>query len=574
MKDKLLTTILLAILLISVRPISAAQKRPLTEHDLVVLLMGGVYSSRIAALVEDRGITFVPTPAILESLREAGAQDSLEHAVAVAPKILPKVAQSNQKHSRDLRFPGPAPSQEALIFKHPTINSLGGQSRSPSKTQASIRLTSPNSRIASPQTAGSAAVPAYSQLSAWSEDIIPTGTKINIGNWLKYQRYMPFGMVDLFEGSHFWKMPRDIEIDVGPTIPYSLPEGYEEATRKYSDGVRVVHLSNGHNDIENYRGGVPFPNPQEPDKGYKFLADLWFAYIPHMVAGTARNPLSTCSQTSSGFVSCTRFSYIFRQLAYNTDSGAPTVETNGRNAWYSEWMSVEEPEQIRYTTLLTLYPKDSQQTKELYIFVPGLRRWIRGSLASRCSPIAGTDYAQDDYKREGFNGGIGAFDARFIGHQQILALTGDYAPLGGNFPANYYMPLGWPKPDWGAWQLRGVDVIDVRRIPAEQAGYCYGKRIMYEDSSTHYALWEDVYDTNMHFWKTALLAQRIVAADSLGSVPGGFDSSAWDQKNDHMTSTATQGQDGRDILIDNAVPKEYQNLVSYSTPAGLAEIMK
>jgi len=565
MREKLLTAILLAILLISARPISAAQKRPLTEHDLVVLLMGGVYSSRIAALVEDRGITFVPTPAILESLRKAGAQESLEHAVAVAPEIVPKVAQSGAKHSRDLRLPGPAQSQEAHIFRHPTTSFLKEQSRSPSKMQASIGLTSPNSQTGSPRTASSSARP---------EDTIPAGTKINMGNWLKYHQYMPLGMVDLFEGDHFWKMPRDIEIDVGPTITYSLPEGYEEATRKYSDGVRVVHLSNGHNDIENYRGGVPFPNPREPDKGYKLLADLWFAYIPHMVAGTAQNPLSICSQTSSEFVSCTRFSYIFRQLAYNTDSGAPTVETNGRNAWYTEWMSVEEPEQIRYTTLLTLYPKDRQQPKELYIFVPGLRRWIRGSLASRCSPIAGTDYAQDDYKREGFNGGIGEFDAKFVGHQQILALTGDYAPLGGNFPDNYYMPLGWPKPDWGTWQLRDVDVIDVRRVPTEQSGYCYGKRVMYEDSSTHYALWEDVYDTNMHLWKTALLAQRIVAAGSLGSVPGGFDSSAWDQKNDHMTNAATQGRDGRDVLIDHAVPKEYQNLVSYSTPAGLAEIMK
>lgn len=53
-------------------------------------------------------------------------------------------------------------------------------------------------------------------------------------------------------------------------------------------------------------------------------------------------------------------------------------------------------------------------------------------------------------------------------------------PLGGDFPANYYMPVGWPKPSWENWQLRDVDVIDMRRIPGERSGYCYGKRIMYE----------------------------------------------------------------------------------------------
>jgi hypothetical protein len=406
------------------------------------------------------------------------------------------------------------------------------------------------------------------------EDSIPVGTKINMGNWGTYRKYMPLGMVELFEGTHFWRMPADIEINVGPTVIYSLPRGYDEATKKYSDDVRVVRLANGHNDIENYRGGMPFPNPQEPDKGYKLLADLWFAYVPHMLAGTARNPLSTCSQTRHRYVSCVRFSYVFRQLAYNTDAGVPTHETNGLDDWYTEWLSVEEPEQMKYTTLLMLYPTDSQQPKELFTFVPALRRWIRGSLASRCSPVAGTDYAQDDYKREGFNGGIGVFGAEFIRHQHILALTGDYAPLGGNFPNNYYMPLGWPKPDWGEWQLREVDVIDVRRVPVEQAGYCYGKRVIYEDSSTHYALWEDGYDTNMRLWKTALLAQRTIRTGSLGAVPGAFNASAWDLKNEHMTNTSTQSRDGGDVLFDSGVPKEYQNLVSYSTPSGLAEIMK
>jgi hypothetical protein len=166
------------------------------------------------------------------------------------------------------------------------------------------------------------------------------------------------------------------------------------------------------------------------------------------------------------------------------------------------------------------------------------------------------------------------FGAKFIGHRQMLELTGYYAPLGGDFPNNYYMPLGWPKPSCGQWQLRVVDVIDVRHIPTQQMSYCYGKRIIYEDSSTHHALWEDAYDTKMNLWKTALLAQRTVAVNSVGTVPGGFDSSAWGLKNDHMTNTSTQSRDGVDVSVNNTVPKEFQDLATYSTPGGLAEIMK
>jgi Protein of unknown function (DUF1329) len=104
------------------------------------------------------------------------------------------------------------------------------------------------------------------------------------------------------------------------------------------------------------------------------------------------------------------------------------------------------------------------------------------------------------------------------------------------------MPIGWPRPSWGTWQLRDVDVIDIRRVPTEMAGYCYGKRIIYEDSQTHYALWEDVYDKKMRFWKTALVAQRVVKKNSLGDVTGAFSSTAWDFEGIHLTNATTQKQ--------------------------------
>src|SRR5207302_7653466 len=88
---------------------------------------------------------------------------------------------------------------------------------------------------------------------------VPAGTRITMQNWREYSQYMPLGMSELFEGHHSWRMPPDIEIVVGPTIPQKPPARYAEATEKYSRTVQVVHLSNGHNDIVNYVGGEPFP---------------------------------------------------------------------------------------------------------------------------------------------------------------------------------------------------------------------------------------------------------------------------------------------------------------------------
>lgn len=136
------------------------------------------------------------------------------------------------------------------------------------------------------------------------------------------------------------------------------------------------------------------------------------------------------------------------------------------------------------------------------------------------------------------------------------------------------MPLGWPKPSWGKWQLRDVDIISVRRIAAERSNYCYGDRIIYEDSQTHYALWEDVFDANMHLWKSALVAQRLVKAKFLGFVFGAVASSVWDFENDHMTNVSTEDEYGHDLLADYDVPREYWDFRTYSSPVGLVEIMK
>jgi hypothetical protein len=71
----------------------------------------------------------------------------------------------------------------------------------------------------------------------------------------------------------------------------------------------------------------------------------------------------------------------------------------------------------------------------------------------------------------------------------------------GIYPANYDRPLGWARPSWGAWSLRDMYVIDVRRIPQEAPGYRYGKRIMYVDKHFLHELWTDIYDANMELWK-------------------------------------------------------------------------
>jgi hypothetical protein len=102
----------------------AAGNKALSEHDLLELLAGGVYDGRIAELVQERGITFVPTADELDSLRRAGADFTLLNAVESArhPTLqLPVSAPSPAAHLPE-RVDKPKPARQVMVDKVPRID--------------------------------------------------------------------------------------------------------------------------------------------------------------------------------------------------------------------------------------------------------------------------------------------------------------------------------------------------------------------------------------------------------------------------------------------------------------------
>ena len=96
-------------------------------------------------------------------------------------------------------------------------------------------------------------------------------------------------------------------------------------------------------------------------------------------------------------------------------------------------------------------------------------------MAARCSPLEGTDLTAED-SRYGFDSNLTEFDVTYKGRKQMLALL-DIDQPHGEFPEDYEMQLVWPKPSWGKWQARDVEVISTKKI-SHVAGYCYGQRVM------------------------------------------------------------------------------------------------
>jgi hypothetical protein len=131
---------------------------------------------------------------------------------------------------------------------------------------SSTAATNSSDRAAPTSTGTTSAAPADSSRT----NSIPPGTTITIQNWQQYRTFMPDGMVALFTGGSFWKMPADVQMPVGPTIIHPLTTSYMAATEKYASQIKIAQLQGGGLTLTGYNGGIPFPQPAEPHEGWRF----------------------------------------------------------------------------------------------------------------------------------------------------------------------------------------------------------------------------------------------------------------------------------------------------------------
>lgn len=232
-----------------------------------------------------------------------------------------------------------------------------------------------------------------------------------------------------------------------------------------------------------------------------------------------------------------------------------------------------EPEQQKYTTTLTIEYADPTRAEDSYVFLPALRRYQALSASARCAETAGMDATHDDYQF-GFDSNITQLNVDYIAHRKLLTLAEVNLPH-ESFPTGFDLPLGWPRPSMGKWQVRDVDEITVSQLPSLGGTSCYGKRILYVDSRFYTPLWVENYDTQMRPERVHAIFPYTVLAPGIGLVnASGADAEIfWNIAQHHSTFTVEPAGDGKHYINEQA-PKEYDDIPRYSTPGGLNLIMR
>lgn len=407
-----------------------------------------------------------------------------------------------------------------------------------------------------------------------SENFIPPRTVITTQNWQQYKQFMTDGMQALFQGQGKWRFPDAFQMVIEPTRHYELPPTYVQQTEKYAGQVKIINLPDGRHTIDGYVGGIPFPNPQEPLKGWKVLVDDWYAYAPYVLCA------DTCGFTFEdrfGNITHNQFFFVQHLFSHRGDADITIDDPNVPGVYYTEIIEVEQPEQARYTAVLTLYYADMTKSEDTYIFVPALRRSLRLSTAARCTPFIGSDLILDDPRVNGFNGGFSRFDADIVGEQKILGDIIENTGISDDFN-NYYQPVFFAKPVIGKFEVRDTTIIDVRRIPSQRKGYCYGKRLMWIDKELMMSFWQDIYDESGKFWKMNVwpVVATPVPGQGPAITPNGW-ANQWDIQNNHLSFWAFKNGDlttGANADCRNRDGENMDDVGKYSTVSGLAQVMR
>jgi hypothetical protein len=414
---------------------------------------------------------------------------------------------------------------------------------------------------------------------------ISPGTTITLQNWQTYRQFMSEGMVELFEGTRFWHLPKDLRIEVGPTVSVPLPEAYLTDTAAYANRVKLVRTSSGGYVPIGYVAGLPFPHPLEGDpqlSGERIFWDAYYRYQPRVQSGAG------FSYTLDRFGNMTQTSEVRAvdsQLAYLSEPGYPHTIADGAPYYFARFEEQLAPEQGKYSTILDLTPSDPTQLDELYEYVPTLRRSLRLSQAARCAPVFGSDYLIDD-ENGGPPGLPQLFQIEYLGNKKILTLehaspaSFDSPPMPTQLDERFYYPgaagiVPFPKPAMGKWEVRDTYILSLKRLRQFAKGYCYSNRILYVDKENYFGDGDlDLYDASGKLSKTQLVFLYPVSIpdskDVAELLTGPYIGLLVNFRNKHVTVSPYL----RSCLDRQCAAAGYLDPSRYASPEGLMKIVQ
>jgi len=271
----------------------------------------------------------------------------------------------------------------------------------------------------------------------------------------------------------------------------------------------------GPNDeLVNYAGqGLPFPDVT-PDDPRAAIKAAWNWEYKHQ-GDDSDNKFVYWLVDSKGNTKTLKGPFYSLSFTNRTDlDPRPNLlEKNPSGVRYKEVVGFTEPFGSKGLAQLIVKYEDVNRDRDVWVYVPGLRRTMRVGGANRCDCLGGFVHNMDDQLC--FSGNVPAFTWKFLEEKEhFVATTGTVDKDSGmtleHFPFT-------PGLHCLAIQLerRKVWLIEQK---SKDPDYCYSKRIFYYDPTNGYFHRHESYDRAGNLWKSVAIYYSLLPFAGEGHV--------------------------------------------------------
>ncbi len=325
---------------------------------------------------------------------------------------------------------------------------------------------------------------------ATAQEVLPApGDTIDKSNIEKYQNLFPEFWKDAFVDGFGMIAPLSITVEASEA--YLPPNAFLEATKKNNGRYTIDdqgYITGGpYEEIIGY----PFPDlsPSTPD----FETKLMWNYDYRYQYDDGYNDLIDFNKRRGENVTenlVSQWAIVYQGRLFDDPKPLYHTQNAYRNAMIIR--NLAPPVQRNFITMLIRYI-DQKASDTTYVYLPSMRRVLRGEAGERSTPIMGSTQAPDDFGV--FNGRIPEFTYKFIGERKIVAQVNSKIDVASvkksyNIDAIPVDPYGW--------QVRDVYVIDVMPISKK---YPQGRKRIWIDKEFMYCLYGCAWDRPGVLWK-------------------------------------------------------------------------
>ena len=237
------------------------------------------------------------------------------------------------------------------------------------------------------------------------------GDVIDASNIEQYADYFPPSQKRFFTDGYGISPLLAVHVrEYEPNLP---PKSYREITEKYAGKTKI----NADGSLNGYEAGMPFPDPQEPNKALKVMYNFQYRWRGDDYWYPGGYILIDKRKGNNG----TSKRANIKQLKYKHRTVLdPKPALNNPKDLHFAWLYLAMSPPNKDMTTLTWRYDDPFKNDDMWCYVPTLRRTLRLMSSERSTPVNGTPYTWDDFY--GFDGQTLGFNYTLLGEKPMLGI--------------------------------------------------------------------------------------------------------------------------------------------------------